>query len=209
VICAAIRESRVLRYATFDTYLETCCWNSNNNPSLFGGVPPSSWTDGGALAAQMSSNPETLRTLFVRKLYPGQNALVNSERWVDASSTNGKVTAVLMRIHNNTANDIMWQPYFYFTAYAGWGERASLALNGVNVWNSNGNHHSDTIANPMLQLPANQTSTVILVVPSSPPWSISGHQHRMNFLAFFNNSLKLPAGLTFEDDLDGAISPLW
>lgn len=36
----ATNNTRVFRYMTFDTYLEACCWNAGNNPSLFGGVHP-------------------------------------------------------------------------------------------------------------------------------------------------------------------------
>ncbi len=205
--CQGISE-RVFRYMTFDTYLEICCWSGDNNASLFGGVPPSTWTDGNGQASDMSSNSDVLRTLFVRKLYPGKNALVNSERWSDKSSTNGKVTAVLMRIRNSTPSAIPWQPFFYFTAYASWGERASVALNGVNVWNSNGDYGSNTTASPTLTLPANQTSTVIFVVPSSPPWNASPY-YRMNFFAFYNDSLNLPPGLSYKDDLESVTGNLW
>jgi hypothetical protein len=201
-------ETRVFRHMTFDTYLETCCWNADNNASLFGGVNPSMWTDASAQASQMSSNAETLRTLFVRKLYPGGNALVSAERWSDQSSTNGKVTAVLMRIRNRTSSPIEWQPFFYFTAYESWGERASIALNGVNVWNSTADHHPNSTAAATLTLPPNQTSTVIFVVPSSPPW-VSTVRFRMNFLAFYNDSLNLPAGLSYVDDLDRVTGNLW
>jgi len=201
-------ETRVFRHMTFDTFLEACCWSAGDDASLFGGVSPSMWTDGEGLASAMSSDPDVLRTLFVRKLYPGNNALVSSERWADQSSTNGKVTAVLMRIRNRTSSEIAWQPFFYFTAYASWGERASVALNGVNVWNSTGDHDSNSTASPTFTLPANQTSTVIFVVPSSPPWFASAF-FRMNFLAFYNNSLNLPAGLSFVDDLDQLTGSLW
>ena len=202
-------DTRVFRYMTFDTYLETCCWMADNNPSLFGGVHPSTWTDGGGLASQMSSDPDVLRSLFVRKMYPGPNALVNSARWSDGSSTNGKVTAVLMRIQNNTSSPIEWTPHFYFTAYVSWGERASVALNGVNVWATTGNHHPNSTAAVTLTLPPNQTSTVIVVVPSSPQWNTSSGLYRVNLLAFYNNSLNLPAGLSFVDDLDKVTGPLW
>lgn len=160
----------------------------------------------------MSPDSEVLRTLFTRKLHPGNNALVSSERWSDHSSTNGKVTAVLIRIHNSTASAIDWQPFFYFTAYANWSEQASVAVNGVHVWNSVGNHHSNSTAAPIVTLPGSQTSTVIFVVPSSPPWTVGFHSptyYRMNFFAFYNNSLSLPPGLSFLDDLDRVTGNLW
>ena len=205
----ATADSRAFRYMTFDTYLEACCWNADNNPALFGGVHPSSWTDNNAVAVQMSGSAEVLQALFVRKMYPGSNALVSSERWSDSSSTNGKVTAVLIRIKNSTAAAIDWQPSFYFTAYSGWSERASVALNGYHIWHSMGDHYSNSTASVLLSLPPNQTSTVIFVVPSSPPWNAGSVRYRMNFFAFYNNSLNLPAGLSFVDDLDRLTGNLW
>jgi hypothetical protein len=209
VTCGPSAPQRVIRYNIFDTYLEACCWNANNDAALFGGVSPSNWTDNNGMASQMSASAETLRTLFNKKLYPGLNALVASERWHDSSSTNGKVTVALMRIKNSTAAAINWTPAFYYTAFASWGERASVAVNGVNVWNTTGaNVYANTLAAPVLSLPANATSTAIWVVPSSPYWSTNGF-YRLTFLAFTNDSLALPAGLSFVDDLDSVTGSLW
>jgi len=208
VTCGPAATQRVIRYNVFDTYLETCCWNANNDATLYGGVNPSTWTDGNGMASQMSPSAETLRTLFNKKLYPGLNALVTSERWHDSSSTNGKVTVALFRIKNSTGAAITWTPYFYFTAYAAWSERASIAVNGVNAWSTNGSYFSNSTAAPILTLPASTTSTVIWVVPSSPTWAANGY-YRMTMLAFYNDSLGLPAGLSFVDDLDTVSGNLW
>lgn len=209
VTCGDVAPQRVIRYNVFDTYLEACCFVADNDASLFGGVSPSSWTDDSALAGSMSSDAEVLRTLFNRKLYPGANALVAAERWSDYSSTNGKVTVALLRIRNSTASPIGWTPHFYFTAYANWGERASIALNGQNVWSTVGNSYPNSTAAPPLAIPPNATSTVIFVVPSSPQWSSGMGYYRMTLLAFYNGSLALPAGLSFVDDLDGLSGNLW
>lgn len=212
VVCGAGASQRVIRYNVFDTYLEACCWNADNNPNLYGGVNPSSWTDGNAFASDMSSDAETLRTLFNRKIYPGKNALVSSQRWMDGSSTNGKVTVALLRIRNTTGGPIDWTPQFYFTAFWGWAERASVALNGVNVWNTEGDYGSNSTAAVTLTIPADSTSTAIWVVPSSPFWNAGAHgdqYHRMTMLAFYNDSLDLPPGLELVDDLDQVNGNLW
>ena len=212
VVCGACASQRVIRYNVFDTYLEACCWNADNNPNLYGGVNPSSWTDGNAFASDMSSDAETLRTLFNRKIYPGKNALVSSQRWMDGSSTNGKVTVALLRIRNTTGGPIDWTPQFYFTAFWGWAERASVALNGVNVWNTEGDYGSNSTAAVTLTIPADSTSTAIWVVPSSPFWNAGAHgdqYHRMTMLAFYNDSLDLPPGLELVDDLDQVNGNLW
>jgi hypothetical protein len=209
VTCAPAGTQRVIRYNVVDTYLETSGWAAGNNPAMFGGVNPSSWTDGNALASHMSADAETLRTLFTRKVYPGKNALVSSERWVDQSSTNGKVTVALMRIKNSTGNAIDFTPRFYFTAYQGWSERASVALNGQNIWNTGSDYHWNNTAAVTLSIPANRTSTVIFVVPSSPPWSTRRYLFRVTMLAFYNDSLHLPEGLSFVDDLETVSGNLW
>ena len=98
------------RYAVFDTYDQVSTWNANNDASLFGGIAPSAWTDGSAVASSMSSNKEVLRTLFNKKGYAGANALVHSESTTQSSSTNGKVAVVFFRIRNTTAADIVWTP---------------------------------------------------------------------------------------------------
>lgn len=207
--CGSAAPQRVIRYNTFDTYIESCCWNANDDSQLFGGVNPSSWTDGNAVAWQMSSDAATLRTLFNRKIYPGPNALISAEHWSDGSSTNGKVTVALLRIRNDTAQFIDWQPIFYFTSYVDWGEQASVTINGEGVWSSGSNSGPNEQAAPFLTLPPQQTSTVIFVVPSSPGWNPHAQWYRMNFLAFVNNSLDLPQGLMLVDDLDSLQGPLW
>jgi hypothetical protein len=189
------------RYAVFDTYDQAFGWMANNDPSLFGGVTPSAWTDGNALASQLSPDKEVLRALFTRKGFARANALVHSETYSYASSTNGKVVAALFRIRNTTPNTINWNASVRLTAFGPWGEWASVALNGVNVWNSGGGTLPAT-GGPYaigLAVPGNRTSTAVFVSTSTQP---SGT--RSVLLAFQNNSLALPAGLEFVDDLDTA-----
>jgi hypothetical protein len=131
------------------------------------------------------------------------NANVNSETWVSYSSTNSKHTGVLMRIQNSTANAILWIPCFYYTAYSGWNEYASLTVNGTPNWFDVNGDGVATTACPVLTIPPDRTSTVIAVVGSSPPFSVdSVLTMRATALIFYNNSLRLPAGLTYVDDLD-------
>jgi len=200
-----IPQVATYRYAVFDTYDQNSTWMANNDPALFGGIAPSSWTDGSAVASQLSPNKELQRTLFTRKGYAGSNALVHSETFWFYSSTNGKVVVALFRIRNTTAADITWTPSIRATSYASWGELASVALNGVLAWSSasvggnlapiNGPY------NVSLAIPAGRVSSAIFVSTGSPATSA---QMRTVFLAFVNNSLALPAGLQFVDDLDTA-----
>jgi hypothetical protein len=186
----------------FDTYEQSSGWMANNDASLYGGVAPANWTDSSALASQMSADKEILRTLFTRKGWARANALVNSETYYYFSSTNGKVTAALFRIRNTTGAAITWTPSIRVTSYPAWGEVASVALNGASVWTSGASNYypgSSPVA-PTLPIPANRTSTAIFVSPSGP----ANAPTRTTYLAFVANSLALPAGLEFVDDLDTA-----
>jgi hypothetical protein len=197
----------VYRWMVFDTYLNNLGWINNNDPTMFGGIHPSTWTDGNGIAGNLSSDKEVLRTLFTRKGYAGKNANVVSEVYIQYSSTNGKVALVLFRIKNNTPNAITWTPNFHYTCYSGWSERASVALNGVTTWNSGAtNAGVNNFTNIALSIPPERTSTIIFVSTSSSTTGSIGSNLTVRglILAFGNNSLELPAGLEYVDDLDTA-----
>ncbi len=190
----------IYRWATFSTYNQPTGWYANNNPTLFGGVNPSNWSDGNAIAANMSSDKQILLALFSNKGHAGKNANVYAHEWYSYSSTNGKHAAALFRVENTTGSDINWVVDWYCTAYAGWNERASVSVNGADTWNSGGasygaNHHETII----LSIPANRKSTIIFISGSTPHNNTRGV-----FLGFDNDCLDLPTGLKYIDDLDTA-----
>ena len=187
------------RWAAFHSYSNALNeWSMQNDPNMHGGVTPAVWTDASGLASNMSSDKEVLRTLFQRKGYATSNALIYNNEWSSFSSTNGQVALVLFRIENTTGSPINWSPNFFYSCYGAWGERASVALNGVSEMNESANG-SQILT---LSIPANRTSTVIFVSTSSQP-SV-GEGMRLTRLGFIGNSLNLPAGLQFVDDLDTA-----
>ncbi len=190
------------RFAMFHTHQHSqTSWVMGNNAAMFGGINPSTWTDGNATASSISADKDVQRTLFTAKRYAGKNALVCSEVWLMYSSTDGKVCTALFRVKNNTQSDITWTPHFYYTAYSGWSEAASIAVNGANTWNSGST--SNTSVN--LTIPKNRVSTVIFASTGSHAHHIGNNIHeRVTYLAFYNGSLALPAGLSFVDDLDTA-----
>lgn len=202
---AAKHSGAVYRWATFSTYHENLGWLMSDAPDLFGGVTPSDWTNGSAVAADLSSDKELLRTLFTRKGYGGKNATVVAEVYQQVSSTNGRAAAALFRIKNSTSGAINWSPHFCYTCFAGWSERASVALNGANSWNSGGeNCGVDSETSVTLSIPGGRTSTVVFVSTGSVAYSSSFGETRALILAFSDNSLDLPTGLEFVDDLDTA-----
>jgi hypothetical protein len=186
------------RWATFTTYEQAVGWACNDDGSLFGGIKPSKWTDMSAQAYQMSSDKEILRTLFTQKGFASKNAMVFNNDWASFSSTNGKVVLTLFRIKNSTSSAIDWKPNFFYSAYGSWGEHASVALNGESIMDAV-ESGSTTLT---LTIPANRVSTVIFVSTSGRP-DANGSMRNCR-LVFFNNSLELPDGLEFIDDLDVA-----
>ncbi|MCF6170576.1 MAG: hypothetical protein L3J66_06330 [Bacteroidales bacterium] len=190
----------IYRWAVFSTYNQYIGWYANDSSTLFGGVAPSDWSDGGAIAANMSSDKQILLALFSNKGYAGKNAMVYADEWYSYSTTNGKSAAALFRIENETNNDIDWVVDWYCTAYGSWGEKASITVNGADTWNSSyfgyGANHHETIT---LSIPANRKSTIIFVSGSTPINNTRGL-----FLGFDNNCLDLPVGIKFIDDLDTA-----
>ncbi len=153
------------RWATFTTYDNgTGNWALNNDPAFFGGVNPSSWTDGSSTAAFMSSDKEVLRTLFTQKGYAKKNAMIMNEDWYSYSSTNGKLATALFRVSNTTGSAISWTPCFYYSANPGWSEQASVAFNGAGIFASGVGNSGNTCV--VLSIPAGRVSTAIFVSTS-------------------------------------------
>ena len=197
------------RWQTFNSYDNATSWLMGNNPAMFGGVAPSAWTDGNATAKDMSLDLSVLSTLFSHKGYVDKNAMVSADVDIAYSSTNGQVMAALFRIQNATASPITWNPSFYFSCYGGWGEWASVAVNGTNVWTSGGGGGLSQVTTS-LALPANTTSTVIFTSTYGPQVNpIDTLFERAGQLGFLNNSLQLPSGLTFVDDLPAPVPYRW
>lgn len=196
------RQGAMYRYAVWSSHDQAHGWFAGDNAAMFGGVAPSTWGDGNGMAHQLSSTTEVLRTLFNRagpSIETVQNAVVEAVEHRTYSSTNSRHAGAIFRVRNNTTNDIVWTAHWYRTAHSNWAERASLALNGQNIWDSGGNNYGATFgASNAITIPKSRTSTVVFIAASSPP---SGEYHA-TFLAFYNNSLKLPDGLEFVDDLD-------
>lgn len=189
----------VYRWNEFSTYDQSSGWMASNNPSIFGGINPSAWSDGNATADQLGTIEE-LRGLVTRKGYGGTNANVYANTWVHHSSTNGKMAIAVFRVKNTTASPIDWNVKTYQTSYAGYSERASVALNGSSFWTSGGsNLGAGTPQDHTIPIPAGGTSTIIFTSGSTVP---SGS--RSVFLAFYDDSLALPSGLEYVDDLDVA-----
>jgi hypothetical protein len=174
--------------------------------TLFGGVSPQSWTDSQATAQNVTSDKDVQQSLLTQKGYPGRNAMVFADTRYQYSSSDGKVVVVLFRIQNATAGPITWNAHFWHSCNRQFGEIASAALNGVDVWTDNC-IGSGALGIVPLVIPANRTSTAIFVSTSGmavSPNGINSEFERPTVAGFIDDSLSLPAGLNFVDDLDTA-----
>ena len=194
-------KGSIYRWATWTTYDANGGWWMGNNSTMYAGIAPSSWSSG-AIASSVSSTTEVLNTLFWQK-GPAIDTVSNSTVWSLAvpygHSSESHHAGAIFRIKNTTASDITWTAYWYRTAYGGWGDYASIALNGTNIWSSGGStYYGNAGASQAITIPKNRTSTVIFVSSAGPSYNYM----RPLTLAFYNNCLKLPPGLEFVDDLD-------
>ena len=199
---AAAKQWPTLRYKVFSTFEQSWTWFDNNNGRFFLGIAPQQYSDGNAVAWSISPDKNLWRAVFNQsmKIYP--NMQVWAEEHKAYSSTNGRHLVVLFRVKNTTANAINWQPQFSFTSFAGWSERTSITMNGAGTWQNTGDCYAGSCTDaPTMAVPGNRTSSVIFVVSSGPQ---NSGEMRGLWLAFYNNSLTLPAGLEFVDDLDTA-----
>jgi hypothetical protein len=199
-------DGAMYRYAIWNTYwMWGTGWFSGNDGSLYGGIAPNSWSDGNVTGANLSSSSTVLRGFLYRKgpaIGSGAtNSVVVSEEWVDQGNTSSssRHAMALFRVKNTTGSSIVWKLSFYCTAYGGWSERCSASINGSNIWNSGSSNYNGSSATTVnLTVPANRISTVVVIASSSP---VQWYSRTLN-LAFYNNSLKLPTGLEYVDDLD-------
>jgi hypothetical protein len=192
------------RWNVFDTYdVSTFQWLFGNSSSVFGGVMPLNWSESGATAGSLSADKDLQRSMLTQKGYPGRNALVVSQTYVQHSTQDGRIVVILFRVKNTTAQAITWTPQFWYSSNGAWGEQASVALNGVDLFVDN-TATAGKLATPALSIPPNRTSTVVFVSGSGPAqfFGDSNNQYRATVAGFVGNSLALPAGLTFTDDLD-------
>ncbi len=206
-IASSPYNSRVIRYAQWSSYDQAYGWlgvGGNGDPAMFGGVTPQLWGDGSGTTSQMSPDAEMMRTLFNKKLYPGANAMIAADVWYNYSSTNSRHTGVLMRIKNTNTTATTLPLTFYATCRTDWGEYASASVNGANSWTCPGNTGGKVTTSVNFSIPPGRTSTLIMVAGSDVDTG-----YRSNFLAFTNNSLALPTGLTFVDDLDVLNGSVW
>jgi len=185
-------------------------WFDGNNPRGFGGVHPSSWTDGNHRAWDMNNDIKYIRRLFIRKGTANKyGASVCQDTYLMHSSTTARMCGVVFRILNTKKGQkINWNPEWMYTSWSGWSEDASVSMNGASTFR---NHcqYSWCRNKINMDIPANsegtRITTVVFVSSSSGP-NGNGHSNhqRTNVMQFNDNSLSLKEGLEFRDDMDVA-----
>jgi hypothetical protein len=199
----------VYRWGVWSSYNQWQGWyghGGHGDAAMFGGVQPQRWGDSNARAWHLNGDKNVLRGLFNKRGYMGWQGTIWNEEWFSHSSTNSKHAGALFRVRNKNSNNINWHINFYYSSYSGWSERASCTINGHSTWESGGNYcGSRCDAGVNFNIPGNRISTVILISASSPRSSgCCDFGPRGNFLAIRGNSLQLPNGLEYVDDMDYA-----
>ncbi|MBK7853486.1 MAG: hypothetical protein IPJ66_20775 [Bacteroidetes bacterium] len=114
------------RWVSFHSYDPNFGFYFGNDLNMFGGVTPANWTDGNALASQISPNKDIQRTFFQKKGYAKENALIYSDQFITNTSVDGQMVALLFRISNSTGAAINWTPFFQYSAYTVWEKKQVL-----------------------------------------------------------------------------------
>eukprot|EP00056_Hartaetosiga_gracilis_P006754 m.100291 g.100291 ORF g.100291 m.100291 type:complete len:471 (-) comp12550_c0_seq7:121-1533(-) len=187
----------IMKWAVWSTYAHCCGWfNGNGYAWMYGGVPPSTWGDGVATAAYMTQDADIMRTLFNKRAFCGKSCMIWSEEWSYSDTSNSRHVAVLMRVRNTTPQPLTWDLSFIYSSSGSNGELASVALNFQNQWSYSGscNECEKTLT---LSLEPSQTNTIIVLSSSGAPTST-----RTLHLSFIQDSLSLPNGAEWVDDLD-------
>eukprot|EP00039_Didymoeca_costata_P001594 m.53590 g.53590 ORF g.53590 m.53590 type:complete len:436 (+) comp10873_c0_seq3:86-1393(+) len=194
----------VYRVAWFQTYNNgPVGWFDQNRNRGFGGVSPHDWTDGNARADRIGTDVKYLQSLFTRtRTASSYGAQICADNNMMYSSTTGIMCGALFRIKNTKSTAVQWRVNWVFTAYSGWSERASVAMNKVNQYSSGCSGSCSTTIN--LNLPPSKTSTIIFMTSTSGAgWGYAGIYLRASINMIVDDSLKLPDGLEYVDDLDG------
>jgi hypothetical protein len=202
----------VYRWAVWSLQEASGAWIFDGNSILTGGIPAHYWDSAGVgwpgNAWNISSNKQTQAALFNKSAAIAPNSLV----WADTYAGPPKMIGVLFRVRNITAASVAWTIQFRATAGGGVtaspGTRASVSLNGASNWNSSmSNPYLTSNLGPHsvpLSIPPSRISTVICIAGCTQGISFNSVPLRTSALAFQGDSLTLPAGLEFVDDLGTA-----
>jgi hypothetical protein len=200
---SSFKGNCVYRWTMWSNYNQWNGWFAGNNSDMYGGVAPSNWCDGSYRAYNMSSDKNLLCCIFPYKGYAKYNTLVYARQYRFYSSTEARFCGALFRIKNSSGSAQTWTPYCYYSCYASWSNWASMSINGNELWYDNNNRNPNMCRSTSVTLPANQTSTVIVLSSMWMGCDCSWHWASI-VLAFYNNSLQLPTGCEYVDDLDVA-----
>jgi len=185
-------------------------WFDGNNGRGYGGVKPGDWTDGNKRAWDMQTDIKYIARLFIQKGNAGEyGGSVCQDVYIMHSSTTARMCGVVFRIVNTKKNqNIGWNPEWMYSSFSGWSEDASVSLNGASTWRNHCDYswcRSQINMNLKSNGQGTKINTIIFIAGSSGPHHMGHSNHeRANIVQFNDNSLKLPDGLEYLDDLDTA-----
>ncbi len=112
------------------------------------------------------------------------------------STTDRSQQVLVAFIKNETDKPIVHKVHFHYSGRAGSSNYAGIALDGKAVWNYTSSTASQTSSD--VTFPAKHTGVLVLKTGSH---YYTGYYNSMFFrgiIGYYNNSLKLPAGLSFD-----------
>ncbi len=193
-------DNAVYRWTKFDTYDEYLgAYSYDNNALLFGGINPSDWRGNSNLARANQINTNLLSSFLNKIGYGGGNAVIDTEVYTETSNLQTKWIVLEFLIENLSNQFITWPLSFYYGCNASRGEIATIAVNGIEAWQSGARdcNAQEKATNVLVQIPANQVSRVLFAIP--PSQVNLSNKRKVNF-AFTDNSLVLPNGLKYRKD---------
>ncbi len=164
-----------------------------DDPTFFGGVTPSAWSNSHATADQV--NLESLDRVLTQSGQGGANALIINESFSHNSDQEAHLLLMHFQVENTQNVEVSWPLQFMYSSYDIAGQRSSIALNGGLVWNNGVDVNSapDLTGTVTLNLPPTQVSDVIIAISAST--ATLGVRHLL--FAFNNDSLTLPDGVRY------------
>lgn len=195
------------KWKQWHTYDQSGHWIFDNRREFYGGIHPSQWTDSNQVAWNMDGNKDVLRVLFTDTMSCSSRdgtCHIYSKDNYQYSTTDSNVMGVWMRIKNNKPDVVKWSFKFRVSGchncQGGQQNRASIAINGKQVWGNGGTTWTGQEQNINMDVPGNRVSSIIFIANGAHD---SGDL-QTTAMGFESGALKLPDGLEFVFDHDYA-----
>ena len=178
-------------FSIYDESANTYLFDDTLN-SLFGGVPPSTFSNGTIRASDLNLNQ--LDGLLTQEGQGGENTLITQQTFTSQKVEQGHFLVFHFQVRNVSDQEIEW-PITMLTSCFGQGnQRSSLAVDGIEAWTTSRNLSCTPTAQQQITLtfpPRNDPYNLVGLISASAPVNNT----RQLLFAFISQSLALPQGL--------------